>query len=83
MKKKLKNKNISRKKFLLSLGGLPILTLVSTPKVREKAESDLDEFDILLKSDGNTVKVKKSILDKSIIVKNRIDNQTMKSWLKK
>ena len=83
MKKDSKSKQFSRHKFLAALGGISLLPLVSRAEAVEKINPENEEYDILLKPDGSTVKVKKGVLNKSKTVKNKMDNPTMKKWLKK
>ena len=74
-------KQISRRGFLPLLGGgilFPLIGFGKTPSV------DLgdEEYQIMLKPDGTTVKVKKSILDKSEVVEKNISNKSLLGWLK-
>jgi hypothetical protein len=78
-----KKNNISRRKILPILGGsllIPFLGLGNTPK--KVAESDTEEYQILLRKDGTTVKVKTSTLENSKAVKKNISNSSFYNWLK-
>lgn len=81
MKKKSKKESFTRAKFLSALGAISLFPLTSKAEVIEDFDSSLQEYDILLKPDGTTVKVKKSNLSKSSRVKEKMDNPTMKKWL--
>ena len=83
MKKKTNINQFSRGKFLAALGSMSLFPLLSHSKTIEQLDSINEEYDILLKPDGSTVKVKKGVLNKSKTVKNKMDNPTMKKWLQK
>ena len=83
MNKKSKTKQYSRGRFLTLLGSISLLPLLSNAKVIENIDPSNEEYDILLKPDGSTVKVKRGVLNKSQTVKNKMDNPTMRKWLNK
>lgn len=83
MKKQPKTKQFSRGKFLATLGSISLLPLLSHAKTIEQLDPTNDEYDVLLKRDGTTVKVKKGVLNKSKTVKNNLNNSAMLKWLKK
>jgi len=76
---------ISRRKILPLLGStllLPFLGLsknLSTNKYN--SQNDDSEYQTLLRPDGTTVKVKKSVLNDAEIVKKNISNQSLLNWL--
>lgn len=73
---------ISRRGLLPLLGGLALLPWFSQA-AENKAGSDNDEYQILLKPDGSTVKVNKSAIKNSQKVKEKLSNASMLAWLKK
>lgn len=75
-----KNK-IGRRSFLPLLGGgllLPFIGFGKTP-----SEEKDEDYQMLLKPDGTTVRVKKSILSKAKIIEKNISNEFLLGWLKK
>ncbi len=81
-------KKFARGKFLTVLGSALLIPLVSKAQalgIKEEEPADTGEADyqILLKPDGSTVKVKRQNLDKSKTIKNKLSNPALKSWLKK
>lgn len=79
-------KKVARGKFLTALGGLFLIPLASRAEalgVNGDTTDDGDDYQILLKPDGSTVKVKQHNLKKSKTVKNKLSNPALKSWLKK
>jgi len=76
------DKKISRRGFLPLLGGGLILPLVSFGKTNSNETTLETEYEILLKPDGTTVKVKKSVVSKATIVEKNISNSSLLSWLK-
>lgn len=83
MKKASTNNKLSRAKFLSFLGIISLLPITSKASQIEQLDPDFQEYDVLLKPDGTTVKVKRKILIESKKIKNKMDNPTMRSWLKK
>lgn len=75
-----KNK-IGRRSFLPLLGGGLLLSFIGFGKT-PSAEKD-EDYQMLLKPDGTTVRVKKSILSKAKIIEKNISNEFLLGWLKK
>jgi hypothetical protein len=81
-----KEKKISRRSLLPILGStllIPFLGLGKTEKDGKISLQEEEEFQILLKPDGTTVKVKLSALKKSKVIKKNISNTTFLDWLGK
>jgi hypothetical protein len=79
-----KDKQISRRKILPILGGgllIPFFGFGNSNDL-ETTFSEEDEYKTLLKSDGTTVNVKMSVLKNSKIVKKKVSNKSLLSWLK-
>lgn len=80
----MKNKEkLSRRNFLPILGSAFFLPLMASSKEKESELGVDEEYEILLKPDGTTVKVKKTILQNSNPVKKNVSNRTLLSWLHK
>ncbi|MCF6346726.1 MAG: hypothetical protein L3J20_00300 [Flavobacteriaceae bacterium] len=77
------NRQISRRSFLPVLGGSLLIPFLGFGKSinPEKVISD-EEYETLLKPDGTTVKIKISTLKSSKIIKKKVSNKTLLSWLK-
>lgn len=78
------SQKVTRSKFiaaLCSIFSIPFISKASAPELDQDVESD--DYEILLKQDGSTVKVKKNNLRKSKTIKKGMSNPTLKSWLKK
>lgn len=58
---------------------IPFLGFGKTPNIIREDE----EFKILLKPDGTTVKVKTSVLENSKVVKKNVSNSSFLNWLDK
>ncbi|PKP26466.1 MAG: hypothetical protein CVU03_02705 [Bacteroidetes bacterium HGW-Bacteroidetes-2] len=81
--KKTKNQ-ISRRGFLPMLGGGLILPLLGFGKASpEVLGEDSDAYQTMLKADGTTVRVKKSVLEKSKVIEKNISNKSFLGWLNK
>ena len=78
-----RKKSISRRRFLPILGSSMLLPLVGNSTPLETEEDLHDDFEILLKPDGTTVKVKKTALKNSEIVSKKISNSKLLRWLGK
>jgi hypothetical protein len=81
------NKNtkiqISRRGFLPLLGSGLILPLLGFGKpTKAIPDNDTEEYQTLLKPDGTTVRVKKSVLANSKIIEKNISNKSLLGWLK-
>lgn len=86
MKKEIKQtRKLGRNKFLTALGGLLLIPFVSKAQAFEIKETtpEDEEYHILLRPDGTTVKVRKNNLKNSQTIKNSLNNKDLKSWLKK
>jgi hypothetical protein len=78
-----KKKGINRRTFLPILGTgllLPLLPARAQDLTQAKPE---EEYHTLLKADGTTVRIKKSSLENSKVVKKNISNTELRNWLKK
>ncbi|NOY48374.1 MAG: hypothetical protein GXO84_09320 [Chlorobi bacterium] len=77
-------KQISRRKILPILGGGLLIPLFGFGNVisEKSTESSNEEYKILLRKDGTTVKVKASTLKNSKAVKKNISNNSFYNWLK-
>lgn len=81
-----KNK-LARGRFLTVLGSALLLPFLSRAQVLaiedDTTDTDNEDYQILLKPDGSTVKVKVNHLKKSKTIKNGLTNSALKSWLNK
>lgn len=80
-----KEKLISRRGLLPILGGsllIPILGFGNTIE-DETIDNDKESFQILLKPDGSTVKVKTSSIKRAKVIKKNITNKSFLNWLGK
>jgi len=78
-----KEKPISRRGLLSILSSsifIPFLGFGNSDN-KISIEPNIDEYEILLKPDGTTVKVKKSVLNKSKVIEKNISNKSFLSWL--
>lgn len=76
---------ISRRRILPLLGGGFLIPLLGFDKIQNKTEDNIsndDDYQILLRSDGTTVKVKTSTIKQSKSVKKNLSNNSFYSWLK-
>lgn len=75
----------SRRKILPILGStllLPVLGFSNSKPNQNLAELENDDdYQTLLKPDGTTVRVKKSVLENSKVVKKNVSNSSFLSWL--
>ena len=84
MKEDKNNKSqITRRGFLPLLGGGLILPLFGFGKPNTENLGEKEEYQTLLKPDGTTVRVRKSIVEQSKIVEKNISNESLLGWLKK
>jgi hypothetical protein len=84
MKEEINNKSqITRRGFLPLLGGGVILPLFGFGQPNTQILGEKEEYQTLLKPDGTTVHVKKSVVEKSKIVEKNISNESLLVWLKK
>lgn len=77
-------KQISRRNILPILGGSLFLPFLGFGKTSSKilSESDNDEYKILLRKDGTTVKVKTSTLNTLRTEEKNISNKSLYNWLR-
>jgi hypothetical protein len=76
-------KRLSRRGFLPLLGSGLLLPLLGFGKPTCEIDEENEEYHTLLKKDGTTVRVKKSIVENSKVVKKNISNKSLLEWLKK
>jgi hypothetical protein len=79
------NKPITRRGILPILGSTFLLPFIGFTQSNSESEITTDDeaYETLLKPDGTTVKVKKSTLKKSNVVKKNISNKAFLTWLDK
>lgn len=77
-----KGKIISRRVMLPILGGSLFIPFVGFGKTVEEIAEE-EEYESLLKPDGTTVKVKRSALKNSKVVKKNVSNKSLLKWLGK
>lgn len=83
MTKKSDNKKLSRRKMFPLLGSSLLVPFVGLgTNTTENDNSDQEEYDILLRPDGKTVKVKRDIVNKSKVINKSVSNKSLLSWLK-
>lgn len=78
-----KKEKLSRRNFLPILGSAFLMPLVASSKESKMDLGDDEAFEILLKPDGTTVKVRKTVLQKAEPVKKNVTNPALLSWLTK
>ncbi|MDZ4148104.1 MAG: hypothetical protein CVT98_02690 [Bacteroidetes bacterium HGW-Bacteroidetes-15] len=78
-----KKEKLTRRNFLPILGSAFLIPLVASSKENKSELGDDEAFEILLKPDGTTVKVRKTILQNSEPVKKNVTNPALLSWLTK
>jgi len=79
---------ISRRGILTLLGSSLLIPFLgfgnSKPtSIAELESADNNEYQTLLRPDGTTVRVKKSVLKDASIVQKKISNKSFKNWLDK
>jgi len=80
-----KKNQISRRKILPILGGgllIPLFGFGGTNKNIQPENDTEEEYKILLRPDGTTVKVKASTLKNLKVKKKNISNNSLSKWLK-
>lgn len=79
------NKPITRRGILPILGSTFLLPFIGFTQSNSESEITTDDeaYETLLKPDGTIVKVKKSTLKKSNVVKKNISNKAFLTWLDK
>ncbi len=79
--------SISRRKILPLIGSsliIPFLGFSKSNVVQSMIQTETDDaYQILLKSDGTTVKVKKSDLNSATIVKRNTSTKSLLNWIHK
>lgn len=76
---------LSRRGFLPLLGSGLLLPLLGfgKPAATKIHTDDNEEYHTLLRKDGTTVRVKKSVIANSKVVKTNISNKSLLQWLNK
>ena len=64
------------------LGGSFLIPLLGFGKTAQDIAEE-EDYETLLKPDGKTVKVKKSVVKQSKVVKENVSNKTFLKWLGK
>ncbi len=83
MTKKSENKKLSRRSVLPLLGSSLLIPLVGMSSNSEETQgSDQEDYEILLRPDGKTVKVKRDVVNRSKVIKKSVSNKSMLKWLK-
>lgn len=81
-----KDEKISRRSILPLLGSgllIPFLGFGKTEDAIDATTAEDEEYKILLKPDGTTVKVKASAIKNSKVIKKNVSNASFLSWLNK
>ncbi len=84
-RKPLNKSRLTRRRVIPLIGSsllLPILGTASN-EPNEKSMNPNEEYEILLRSDGTTVKVKRSAIRKSKLKKKNLSNSSLLRWLGK
>ncbi len=77
------NKNqISRRGFFPLIGAGLMLPILGFGRPSPKEIDEAEEYQILLKADGTTVRVKKSVLANAKVLEKNISNTSLLGWLK-
>lgn len=78
-------KTISRRGILPFLGSTLLVPFFgfNQSEPESKENTDEDQYETLLKSDGTTVRVKSGVLKNSKVVKKNVSNTTLLNWLGK
>lgn len=78
------NSQISRRGFLPMLVGGLVLPILGYGKPSPEAlGEDSDTYQTMLKADGTTVRIKKSVLGKAKVIEKNISNKSFLVWLNK
>jgi len=77
-----KNK-FTRRGILPIIGSSLLIPFIGSAQNQEQEPVNDDDYQILLKPDGTSVKVKKSILKQSNVKKKNISNKTFLKWIGK
>ncbi|MBU2526426.1 MAG: hypothetical protein KKC03_07485 [Bacteroidetes bacterium] len=79
-----KSEKFTRRKFFPLLGSSFLIPFVASAMDTSSDSKTEDEaYEVLLKPDGSTVKVKKSVLSKAEKVNQKLSNSALLGWLKK
>jgi hypothetical protein len=80
-----KGRTVSRRGILPLLGSTLLIPFLgfskSFPNANALSQENDDEYQTLLRPDGTTVKVKKSVIKNSKIVKQKVSNKSLLNWL--
>jgi hypothetical protein len=77
-----KNK-FTRRGILPIIGSSLLIPFIGSAQNEEPEQINEDDYQILLKPDGTSVKVKKSVLKQSNVKKKNISNKTFLKWIGK
>ncbi len=77
-----KNK-FTRRGILPIIGSSLLIPFIGSAQNNEPEQINEDDYQILLKPDGTSVKVKKSVLKQSNVKKKNISNKTFLKWIGK
>lgn len=77
-----KKSKFTRRGFFPIIGGSLLIPFLGSAKNATDDDTS-DEYQILLKPDGTSVKVRKSILKQSAVKKKNISNKTFLKWIGK
>lgn len=73
----------TRRGFLPIIGSSLLIPFFGSAQNKELDPINEDDYQILLKPDGTSVKVKKSALKQSTVKKKNISNKTFLKWIGK
>ena len=73
----------TRRGFLPIIGGSILIPFLGSAKNDELKSINEDDYQILLKPDGTSVKVKKSTVKESTVKKKSISNKSFLKWIGK
>lgn len=73
-------KKLTRRGFFPIIGGSILIPFLGKAQNSELENINDDDYQILLKPDGTSVKVKKSTLKESKVVKKNISNSAFLKW---
>jgi hypothetical protein len=79
-----KSEKLTRRRFFPLLGSSFLIPFVASAiDASPNSESEDEAYEVLLKPDGSTVKVKKSVLSNAEKVNQKLSNSALLGWLKK
>lgn len=73
----------TRRGFFPIIGGSLLIPFLGSAQNEEHKAVGEDDYQILLKPDGTSVKVRKAILEQSNVKKKNISNKTFLKWIGK